>query len=268
MIRLILIAAAVALLWAFQGHSRASADHNGAYLPLVPNTPLMQQIKANQSYTYCFNPTAAAYPDFKNQVRDVVARYEERTGIRGIEVAYDASCMVRHDMIQGLQCGGCAGQVFYANWPVVIQYAAQLAYIDWRTTIGHELGHALLGLHEQYDDRAFQCKGQQWTVMDCASGIRYPQPFDVDNGCAILATVWCGAPPPPCNPCYDTATDTFIFSNGWKWTIGIDSWYDPYGRLAFGPKNPEGFRFSPVNDTWEQSGKDLARGEWGRITVP
>lgn len=269
--RLILSAATLfltGLFWLVAGALPVASDHNfPPLLPLVPNTPLMQQIKANQSYTYCLNSTASSYPAFRSQLEDVVARYEERTGIRAQEVPYGAGCQVQHNMIQGLQCGGCAGQIYYANaFPVPIQYAAQLAYVDWRTTMGHELGHGVLGLHEQYDDRAFACKGQQFTVMDCASGVRYPQPFDVTNGCGALATAWCGRAPEPPDPlCMDGIC---VFKSGWVYRVNGDSWTDQYGRIAFEARDSNGFRYSPVNQTYEPSGKELARGEWGRITVP
>ena len=37
----------------------ASGHHNGAWLPLVPQTPLMQNIINTGSYTWCVNDTAA-----------------------------------------------------------------------------------------------------------------------------------------------------------------------------------------------------------------
>src|SRR3990167_4634804 len=112
-------------------------------------------------------------------------------------------------MPEGLDCGGCAAQIWYANWPVLVEYKYTLGYTDWRSAQGHELGHGLLGLHEQYNDSGGQigCTRRQDTVMDCGSSVRYPQDWDVENGCGVIATSWCGPlPPAPPAPYQDCTT--------------------------------------------------------------
>lgn len=200
----------VLMLMIAVGASTASSHHNGAFLPLVPQTPLMQSIIKTGAYTWCVNETAAAYPSFINQLRDVQDEYTARVGIKHQQVEWGPGCQVQHNFISGLQCGGCAAHIFYANNPVIIEYKADLAFVDWRTTSGHELGHGLLGLHEQYQDSgSIQCLTDRiWTVMSCGTGVRYPQTFDVTNGCSVLATVWCGSPPPPPLEEWDDASCT------------------------------------------------------------
>lgn len=192
--------------------SSVQAEHN-TFLPLIPNTPLMQQLVKAQEYTWCADSRAASYPSFLSQLRDVNAEYEKRVGIRSREVAFpkkpngaddygssSTGCQVQHVMGLDFPCGsGAAACIYYANFPVEVHYQESLGYVDWRTAHGHELGHGLLGLHEQYDDKAggIGCTRKQWTVMDCASGVRYPQDWDVARGCEVIRTAWCGNPPPP-----------------------------------------------------------------------
>lgn len=260
----------------------ASAHHNGPLLPLVPNTPLMQSIIRTEAYTWCVNATAAAYPNFVAQVRDVQDQYTARTSIKHRQVdwgvpfgivAKDAGenlipqtgCQMQHNFVPGLQCGGCAAHVFYANNPVVVEYAADRAYVDWRTTIGHENGHALLGLHEQYDDVAFRClTDRTWTVMSCGTGVRYPQGFDVLNGCQVLNTPWCGVQPlpPPCeSPCW--TGERWVFADGFSYDPVADTWYDPLDRLAFGPRASWGGRYSPLTDAWHPEGTSFFKPDVG-----
>ncbi len=193
-LRLALVLVVLAIL---VGVKTASGNHN-VYLPLVPNTPLMQSEIKTQEVTWCANDRASKYPNFLSQLRDVNAQYTEREGIRFREVPYDSSCQLHHDMPETHGCGsGCAAWVFYTNWPVTIEYKWQLGYTDWRSAQGHEMGHALLGLHEQYNDSSgnIGCTGRQDTVMDCGSGVKYPTSLDIGRGCAIIKTAWCGKPP-------------------------------------------------------------------------
>jgi hypothetical protein len=238
----------------------AEADHN-TYLPGVPNTPLMQQITRTQSYTYCMDSRSSSYPQFASQLRDVVARYTERTGIRATEVAFGPGCMVQHVMPNGISCVGWAAQIFYANNPVTIQYCWTLGYTDWRSAQGHELGHGVLGLHEQYRDSGggIGCTGRQWTVMDCGTNppVRYPQPRDVTEGCKLYSTtIWCGTdgttvqPPVQCvnigtaAGVYDPCGDVFRFSNGWSVRPSTGMWFNPHGWPEWERCNQDGIRWN------------------------
>ena len=229
----------------------------------------MQAIIRDGSYTWCVNPMAAAYPGFVAQVHDVQDQYARRVGILHSQVAWGLGCQVQHNFVVGLQCGGCAAHVFYANWPVVVEYKADLGFVDWRSTTGHEDGHALLGLHEQYDDVAFRClTDRTWTVMSCGTGVRYPQGFDVLNGCQALNTPWCGPPPlPPCGePCWDGSL--WLFSTGWAYEPLTDNWIDPLGRLFWEAKASWGGRWSPVLGAWLYSGTPYLRGDlevWNQV---
>jgi hypothetical protein len=216
----------------------AEADHY-QFLPLVPNTPLMQQLIKNQEYTWCVDSRAANYPNFVSQLTDVNDQYTARVGIKWRQVPFDTTCQVRHVMPDGITCSGWAAQIFYANWPVTVQYCWTLGYTDWRSAHGHELGHGLLGLHEQYrDSGGIGCTGRQDTVMDCGSGVRYPTVRDVSLGCSIIRTAWCGNPPAPPPP------DVIYFSDGWGYRLSDQNWINPDGWPEWQPCNVFGERWN------------------------
>lgn len=205
-----------------------SANHF-IYLPYAPNTWLMQKVITAQEYTYCLDSRAETWPNFAAQLRDVNDQYAERVGIRYRQVAFnDASCQVQHVMLPDFPCGsGAAACIYYMNSPVVVHYQENLGYSDWRSAQGHELGHGLLGLHEQYQDSggSIQCLYRPETVMSCGEPFtRYPQQLDVDRGCAIIATPWCGNPPtPPLEewqlPCEPYGGCWNNFDQVWRWNI-------------------------------------------------
>jgi hypothetical protein len=164
------------------------AHHNPeGKLPLIPNTPAVQQVLREGVLNYCLDSRAANYPGFASQVEEVNAAYTETLGIRWQRVPYGTplttGCQVQHDMPDTHGCSGCAAWIYYANWSVKIEYKWQLAFVSWRTTIGHELGH-LFGMHEAYDDIAFAShiltKGfwaSPWngpTVMDVGTHVPFP----------------------------------------------------------------------------------------------
>ena len=251
----------------------AGANHN-IYLPIVPNTPLMQQVIRNQGYNWCADARASAYPGFITQLKDVNDRYMERTGIRSVQVGFsDTACQVKHVMPDGLSCTGWAAQIFYANWPVTIQYCWTLGYTDWRSAHGHELGHGILGLHEQYNDSsgAIGCTRRTDTVMDCGSGVRYPTSRDVTYGCAIIRTAWCGsdgtvAPPPPleCQAIgWDPCGGVWRFADGWAFHPLTQEWINPHGWPEWTPCNSDGLRWNYHSQAWFIPGSSFySRGFW------
>lgn len=229
------------------------------YLPLVPNTPLMQQVIKTETYTWCVDSRAANYPNFVSQLKDVNEMYTKKVGIFWQQVPFpastsDTSCQVRHVMPDGLSCVGWAAQVFYYAWPVTVQYCWTLGYTDWRTAQGHELGHALLGLHEQYNDVSGQigCTGRQDTVMDCGSGVKYPTALDIQRGCAIIQTPWCGKDP----------NERFYFPDGWSYQFSTGIWWNPDNQPEWAPCNADSLRWSLYED-WKADGAiDGVGGKW------
>lgn len=234
----------------------AHADHN-VYLPMAGQTWMAQIIKSTQEQVWCVDARAAAYPNFVAQLRDVNDQYTARVGIRNRQVdasitlsdteeqkvqkARAVGCQLIHTMPDVFPCGsGAAACIYYANSPVVVAYSYTLGYFDWRSAQGHELGHGILGqLHEQYHDSGGQiaCTFRTDTVMDCGSQVRYPQPLDIQRGCAIIGTSWCGqqALPPECgSPCWRDGQ--FHFDDGWALTIndGCGDWYNPEGVWTYG----------------------------------
>jgi hypothetical protein len=234
----------------------AEGDHN-VYLPLVPGTPLMQQVIKAQEYTWCVDARAAAYPNFVSQLRDVADEYTKRTGIKHRQVALDSSCQVQHLMPDNHGCSGCAAWIFYANWPVKIEYKYTLGFTDWRTTQGHELGHGLLGLHEMYRDSGggIGCTGRQDTVMDCGSGVRYPTSLDVSRGCAIINTLWCGKDATiVCGgsgePYWDACTQRWFFADGWSYEPATRDWWNPQGQREWTACNADNLRWNYLIQAW------------------
>ena len=171
----------------------ARADHQ-IQLPLVPNTPAIENIWADGSTTWCLNARASSYPSFRAQVEQAFGDMQAQTGNTFTELfstaedsnsAASMGCEYLLRMPTNDQfCQGCAAHIYYYNDPVVAEFRWTLGYSIWTDAIGHETGH-LLGLHEQYIDSggAIQC-GNPKTVslMDCG----YPhlwqlQPFDMGN---------------------------------------------------------------------------------------
>lgn len=235
----------------------AKADHL-TYLPLVPNTPLMREVATTQGYTFCFNDRANAYPGFVAQVREVTQAYTRLAGIKAREVGYDSSCQVRHEMLDSHPCSGCAAWILYANSPVSIQYKASVGYVSWQTTIGHELGHGLLGLHEQYRDSSggIGCTGKTTTVMDCGSGVRYPTSRDVSLGCALYLTAWCGTDATQTcdrgtgDPRWDSCIGRWVFADGWSVEPVSGDWYTPAGAREWSRCNADSLRWNYTLTAW------------------
>lgn len=269
-----IVLALSAFLFFLAVHASVTEASHFVYLPNVPNTPLMQQVIKNQTYTWCVDSRAASYPNFVTQLTDVNNEFTKREGIFWKQVPFppsaaDTSCQVRHVMPDGLSCQGWAAQVFYGSWPVTVQYCWTLGYTDWRSAQGHELGHALLGLHEQYNDvsGSIGCTGRTDTVMDCGSGVRYPTALDTSRACAIIRTVWCGKDP----------NDRFYFADGWSYQPSTQWWWNPDNRPEWTACNADGlrwnlyldFKFDGVIDgvggLWYPPGSgffDPARGYW------
>lgn len=254
----------------------ASADHQ-VFLPYAGETWLAKQIRANQEYTFCLDARAASYPSFATQLADVNSEYAKRTGINSRQVSYsDPSCQVKHEMLPEFPCGaGAAACIYYANSPVVIAYQETLGYTDWRSAQGHELGHGILGqLHERYRDSggSIGCGGTDevgLTVMQCgAPFVRYPQSLDVQRGCSIIKTSWCGFQPAPacispiegvdeCNP------DLYRFASGWAYRFSDQHWINPHGWPEWQPCNVFGERWNYHFSVVMKPGSSFySRGFW------
>jgi hypothetical protein len=258
--------------------SEVRAHHN-VYLPLVPDTWLMQNLITDGEQTWCVNSAAANYPGFVAQLRDVNDAYAERVGIRQRQVAgvfsdprdaIAAGCEVWHQGRYDAFCSGCAANVYYANRPVTVNYKLSLGFFDFRSTQGHEMGHALLGLHEQYVDLgSIGCTGRQDTVMDCGSGVRYPTQLDVDRGCQVLdpgKRIFAGsmgcAPPDPWGPCaswggcYHQDIQCWVARDGWLWTAAT-------GWMAHQKLTSWGGYYNATCRAWIASdGAIFAGGSW------
>lgn len=266
---------------------KAEADHS-VYLPLVPNTPMIQNIIATQEVLWCVNDRGVAYPNFVSQLQDVNDQYAQRTGIKHRQVAWGTpattGCQEQHNMVWGLQCGGCAAHVFFANWPVVIEYKEDLLHIDRRSAAGHEITHDRLGLNEMYKDSGgtIQCTGRQDTVMDCGSGVRYPQALDVSRGAQVITTPWYGRAPDAAPAC--GLGEPNEFGHRWDscaawWDVGAGAspryfkpdqgcgeWYLPDGRLEWGACDPSwGARWQAILDCWISERVAYCNGQHGRI---
>jgi hypothetical protein len=231
----------VALVFARICVDIAEADHN-IFLPGASSTSLVTSIRSTQLVKWCANPAAHNYPNFIAQVEDVQAEYTKRVGIKFEKVAFGSlaatGCKLQHNM-QEFSCSGCAAHIFYANDPVVVEYKPSLGYTDWRSAIGHELGHGLLGLHERYRDStgSIGCGGPEvgLTVMDCGSPfVRYPTTLDITRGCTVLTTSWCGTKPEPVYPYWDAARGCHDYGY-WCYNPALNEWFDPAGISEWEP---------------------------------
>ncbi len=226
-----------ALLWVVAGPLPVRANHL-VYLPYAGQTWMALQIKTTQEQVWCLDSRAEAYPGFLTQLRDVNDQYTQRVGIKHRQVPFgDPSCQMLHVMLPDFPCGsGAAACIYYANQPVTIHYQETLGYTDWRSAQAHEAGHGILGqLHEQYLDSGgtIGCTGRQDTEMDCSSGVKAPQPLDIQRGCAMIATSWCGMAPAQTFPYW--SGERWVFQDGWSWNpSGVGTWYDPLNRPTWG----------------------------------
>ena len=255
--RLGVFSVGAALILLLSQSSRASADHL-IYLPLAGQTWMAQQIKNTQEQVWCADARSSSYPQFLAQVRAVNDQYTARVGIKHRQVDFnDPACQIKHTMPDNHGCSGCAAWIFYANKPVVIEYKYQLGFVSWESTIGHELGHGILGqLHERYIDSGgtIQCGGPEvgLSVMDCGPPyVRYPTTgLDVPRGCAIILTNWCGQAPSVTWPQW-TGT-RWLFEDGWSFApnSGCGEWFLPDGRLAWGPCAEWGGRWNALVQVW------------------
>lgn len=170
-------------------------DHAGDYLPVYNKvgqdiTALPAQNRAlNRGWvTYCFDSTAADYPSFRSQARQVVEYAASQTTIAATEVPWGDDCDIRNTMPPDQTflntCGqGAAACIYYWSLPVTIYYRRSLGFFDWRSTFCHEglnSGH-FMGQHEEYNDREFKSNGRFWTCMDFGTGTWQLPPFDRDR---------------------------------------------------------------------------------------
>lgn len=168
---------------------RVAEQHHQYRLPVIPDTPAVHSLWQTGEWTYCLDARASAYPNFRAQVQQVLGAYFDVLAIDSREVPWGVGCQLQFWMPDDPGfCSGCAANVFYANWPVRINFKWQLGFVYWTGTVGHETGH-ITGLHEQYiDSGSIRCTGRTDTVMDCGShvnlpplGVWFPQPLDVSR---------------------------------------------------------------------------------------
>ncbi len=195
------------------------AHHNGVpcgpggdavCLPGAP-TFVQQAMQTVGEVRWCVDQRASTYPNFVAQIHETMDAGTTALGIGHQQIAgiyntpaeaLTAGCFVLHSMPDNHACEGCAAWVFYANWPVLIEYKWQVGYTFWNTTIGHEMGH-VYGLHEHYDDVDFipyRPTYGHWahgddvspgtatdapTVMDVGTGIWALTSYDVDHICDL-----------------------------------------------------------------------------------
>lgn len=272
--KLLIPALVVLLLFIFP--SAAEADHQ-TFLPYAGQTWLANQIRNSQEQVWCVDSRAEAYPQFVSQVRETNDSYTRLTGIKHRQVAFgDSACQVRHLMAPNFPCGtGAAACIYYANSPVDVHYQETLGFTDWRSAVAHELGHGLFQLHEQYIDSGgrIQCDYRPWTVMSCGPPyVREPQPRDIDLGCQMIRTSWCGMQPvqdctghystshpwmlwQPCLVNNDGSTGRWLNTvNRFSVDVRFDEWYDPKGILTFGTCNGDRLRWDLKNNQWARNG--------------
>jgi hypothetical protein len=258
------------LLWYLLTGGRAFQHHN-TYLPLVPNTPAIQNLLADGERTWCVNANAANYPNLVTQLQQTYDSQQAKLGNanRRILGTYEsataadaAGCEVWWNGRYDNFCSGCAANVHYANWPVTVNMKLSLGYFEWRTTAGHEEGH-VHGLHEQYiDNGSIQCDTSRTdTVMSCGTGVWELKPRDVGFICDLYGVPGdrfhaCAPAPPECGPfppvdhgggltsVYDSCTDIVTFNNGYTYSPSNGWW--GYRDVGFAPCDAFGLRQVPV----------------------
>ena len=260
-----LIASIALAVGLFLGVGAVEAHHSGQpcypggpakCLPLLPS-PFMNSVFAQPEIRWCLNDRSAVYPDFQRQTQLVHNVISAKLGIPNRQVAFGSpsstGCWIQHNMRLDHPCQGCAAWVHYLNSPILVEYNEPLLYSDWRTTLGHELGHAIAGIHEQYDDARFVSHIRTYgywatngtsrsnvgdpTVMDFGSnglpgfpeGVWEWTGWDVARGCDVLdhqqkRFTGCGfsEPPPPPDTEWGVCESVSV---GWRcWNNNLQLW--------------------------------------------
>jgi len=234
---------------------KIGADHN-VYLPLTPNTPYIQNILADGETVWCLNSAAHNYPNFRAQRRQTYESAVSKLGVRHRELsatyetaqdAKAAGCEVWHVGRYDNFCSGCAGNIHYALWPIQVNYKLSLGYFEWKTTAGHEDGHAY-SLHEQYKDssggigcdagyNAMVTRLGFPTVMSCGTGVWELQPKDIERICSLWGTPGdrfhaCAPAPPPVYPYWDGVYWNFEV---WRYRPVDGAWVNYQGQSEWQP---------------------------------
>lgn len=163
------------------GVKLAEAHHNN---PPVLTNQLIGVYKAINDRgfgKYAVGCDGNTYPKFREQLAEVMSDEVTQVGIPWIEVGLNDNPDVVHCLTYNYPCvAGSAGCVL-GLWgpPAMVYYQEALLYGNWRTTQGHEHGHAGDDQHEMYDDRNFACLPDRvWTRMSCGTGTWWVTPFD------------------------------------------------------------------------------------------
>jgi hypothetical protein len=225
---------AAAATFALVGTARLHHNLNGK-LPLIPNTPAVQEILRSGELAWCTDGAATSYPGFVSQLTQTMDAFAAVLGVRHRRVAYGTpsttGCQVQHSMPSTHGCSACGAWVYYANWPVLVEYNYRTGYTDWKTTIGHEFGH-IAGLHEAYDDINFRSHILTYGVW--ASPWNAPTVMDIGSHVVILGGVW--------SP---TAADLRVMSP-WLWPEPLDggTYRADLGAVFYGPiqRTSQGFQ--------------------------
>lgn len=241
-----LFALIIALAWP----NKASEASHFVYLPLVPNTPLIQNVFQDGEATWCVDARAAAYPNFVAQLTQTNNAAFNKLGVAHRQVPFGPGCEVRHTMPDVFPCGsGAAACIYYANFPVIVAYKYTLGFTDWRSAQGHEGtngGHAM-GLHEQYKDsggtigcdNGYQAMINRLgyeTTMSCGTSVWAMTDWDRDRLCELFGVpgerfAAC-APEPVCEGTgtwWNACVGRWYFADLWSYAPDTQSYWNPAG---------------------------------------
>lgn len=222
----IILALFVAMLLAMcSSLSPAYAHDRGDFLPcaqLDKCTWLTAQVLQRGYGLYALDQRGQTFEapagTARQEIASIVAAWTAKTHIPFYEVplnqTYDLLWAFPDVWTYG---DGAAGIAWYGLAPARIDINWRLPYYSFKTTYGHETGHAGMSIEEDQYIHPLTCApDRKWTVMSCGTLLSEPQNYDRD----VAWNVWIPDQPSILNWSCDNAWCSVSYNNLRRSSVG------------------------------------------------